>query len=165
MSFSLVETSIFIVAVTQFNWSLTFLSVVTTCCVVVSLVAMKFLQKFKENINNFFLFTLCVVGSWFVMALLFVTVQIKTSGFPIQITSIVIIIFVNMVAGYNVAVWARCLCFSIVPENNLSTVDSYRFCSLCVGFCFGFLAASFAFIKSSIFYPLIISGCVLVTCC
>ena len=158
---SLMELSIFMVAVIQFKWSLTILSIVTTCSIAISVVAMKLLQQFKENINNFFLFTLCVVSSWFVVAILFVTIQVKISDFPMQITIIFTILFISMIAGYNMCAWARCLCFSIVAENYLATVESYRLCSHCIGFCMGFLTASFAYNANNIFYPLFISGCVL----
>ena len=78
------EITINIVAMSNFRWSLTTVSVVTLFCVLVATTLMKILQILKGITNTYYLYALCVVLNWLFVALLLVTLNIHVTRFSLQ---------------------------------------------------------------------------------
>jgi len=148
------EISINMVAMLQFHWTLTTVSIATGCGAVAATASMKFLQKLKGPVNTFYLYMLCVVMNFLFIALMLFTLHITVVNFSWQVVIYFTFLVLNIVAGYNSTAWARWLCFSIVPDQSSSTVDGYRYSVAKIGDCFGFFVAPLA-------YPVIAVMCIL----
>lgn len=163
--YGLGEVTINMVAMLQFKWTLTRVSVVTLCTVVATTVLMILLQRFKGSVNTFYLNQLCTTFNWMFMALLLFTRNTKVDSYTSQVVIFFTFLMLNLVAGYNSTAWARWLYFSIIPHHSCSTVDGFRFTTTQIGCSFGFLLASFAYKEHGTAYTIIAVLCILEYIC
>jgi len=155
------EITINLVAMLEFKWTLTRVSIVTLFCAFTATVSMKLLQRLKGTVNTFFLFMLSGIFNWLFMTLLLFTLNVRVDNLPWQIFIFFTFLMLNIVGGFNATAWASGICFSIVPAHSSSTVDSVRYSIGKIGCSLGFFLASLAYSNSSIAYPIIAVLCIL----
>jgi len=159
--YSLGEITINMVAMLEFKWTLTRVSIVTLFCAFIATVSMKLLQRLKGTVNTFYLYLISIILNWQFMALLLLTLNINVDNLPWQIFIFFLFLMLNIVGGFNSTAWIRALCFSIVPAHSSSTVDGVRYFAAKIGCCLGFFFAPFVYTKSSVGLPIIVVLCIL----
>ena len=145
-TYPVVEINTNLVAMYIFKWSLSKLSIFSFACAILTIIFMKFIQRYKGIVNSFFMLVMSIVVSNVIICLQLVTIHAKFETNFIQVAIIMLFYFINTVCGYNAAAWARYILFSLSPTQLASTIDGYRFFFYCIGHFSGFFAASFFFL-------------------
>lgn len=161
--FPVVEININLVSMYIFEWSLSKLSIVSLVCAVVTIVFMKFIQRYNGIVNIFYMLVMSVVLNNVIICLQLVTIHAKFQSNFIQIAVITFLYLINSISGNNTASWARYILFSLTPTGLASTVDGYRFLFYCIGNFSGFFVASYFFLDG--FYGFFVTSivCLLTT--
>ena len=147
------ELVINIVAVTNFQWSIERLSVVTVIAAVLSIVAMMFSQRLKTGEDAYFLVTVCLVANWITLCILVLATNFSITGYALQTVVLVFTLFLYIIPGFNVAPWSLVLLYIIVPEHSRCFISGIRQAVCKIGSAFGFLTAAFLYSSSAYVYP------------
>ena len=145
-TYPIIEITTNLVAMYIFEWSLPKLSIVSLVCATVTIVFMRFIQRYKGFSNIFFMLVIAVAASNVITCLQLVTIHAKFETNSIQIVVIVLLYIINTMTGYNAVSWARFILFTLSPAQLASTVDGYRLFFHCLGHCSGFFVASYFFL-------------------
>lgn len=162
-TYPVVEINTNLVAMYIFEWSLSKLSIVSLICAIVSIVFMKYIQRYDGIVDIFFMLIMSVAASNVIICIQLVTINIKFETKFIQIAVMMSLYFVNTITGYNTASWVRYILFSLSPSQLASTIDGFRFFFYCIGHFSGFFVASYFFLDEFYGFSVTSIVCLLVT--
>ena len=152
------------VAIENFRWNLSRLSIVTVVGVFASVMFMHFFQKrFKCGINTYFLFTCCLIWIWLLQILLVLATNFTVTDINLQTLIIFLVLLFDIVSSYSSPGWGLVLLYFVVPAHSRSFVSGMRHATEKFTCMSGYLIASFAYSHSAVLYLPLLDVCLLYT--
>uniref|UniRef100_A0A7M6DN15 Uncharacterized protein n=1 Tax=Clytia hemisphaerica TaxID=252671 RepID=A0A7M6DN15_9CNID len=155
------EIVINIIAVNLLGWTIEHLSILTVATVLLGITFLRYLQRFNDGLDIYFLLTFCVIGNSFNMSNMMLLANYYIPSEIVKNSLVFITLCINIVPGYCAVMFSTVILTLVVPEHSRCFVMGIRQGIMKLACCFGYFVASFFYGISSEVYPSLSVLCLL----
>ena len=157
------ETSINIIAITNFQWSINYLGLLSIIAMLLAAVLMKLLSKLNCEISINFQSVILLINYSILINLMSLPLVFITQSRNLEVIFIMTSLVLYLIGGYNIRYLFNNLLFLIVPSHSRCFIVGVVQVMYQISLASGYFTASFLLEWGTISYPCLASLCLLIS--